>query len=113
MCCNKPINYKMLAKFFLDIIAWLFGEGGNSYILGYRMCHFRVLSFGWKINFWVYFVVCNQILWSDSHGTLDSILFQSVERPIGLEWGLEQISDLSLLTNQVIKVIYSYFNSPP
>ena len=34
MCCNKPIDYKMLTKFFLDIIAWLYGEGGNSYILG-------------------------------------------------------------------------------
>ena len=26
MCCNKPIDYKMLAKFFLDIIAWLYGK---------------------------------------------------------------------------------------
>ena len=33
MCCNKPIDYKMLIKFFLDIIAWLYGEGGNSHIL--------------------------------------------------------------------------------
>ena len=32
MCCNKPIDYKMLAKFFLDIVAWLDGEGGNSHI---------------------------------------------------------------------------------
>ena len=35
MCCNKPIDYKMLPKFFLDIIAWLYGEGGNSHILAY------------------------------------------------------------------------------
>ena len=35
MCCNKPIDYKMLTKFFLDIIAWLYGEGGNSNILAY------------------------------------------------------------------------------
>ena len=40
MCCNKPIDYKMFTKFFLDIIAWLYGEGGNSHILGYRMFHF-------------------------------------------------------------------------
>ena len=36
-----------------------------------------------------------------------------MERYIGVEWELEQISDLSPLTNQVIKVIYSYFKSPP
>ena len=36
-----------------------------------------------------------------------------MERCIGVEWRLEQISDLSLSTNQVIKVIYSYFESPP
>ena len=34
-------------------------------------------------------------------------------RYIGVEWELEQISDLSLLTNQVIKVVYSYFKFPP
>ena len=59
MCCNKPINYKMLTKFFLDTIVWLYGEGDNSHILGRRMCYFKVLSFGSKINFWVYFVACN------------------------------------------------------
>ena len=37
MCCNKPIDYKMLTKFFLDAIAWLHEEGGNSHILAYRM----------------------------------------------------------------------------
>ena len=26
MCCNKPIDYKILTKFFLDIIAWLYGK---------------------------------------------------------------------------------------
>ena len=36
MCCDKPIDYKILAKFFLDIIAWLYGEGGNSHILTYQ-----------------------------------------------------------------------------
>ena len=36
-----------------------------------------------------------------------------MERCTGAEWEVEQISDLSLLTNQVIKVIYSYFKSPP
>ena len=35
MCCNKPTDYKMLTKFFLDIIALLYGEGGKSHILAY------------------------------------------------------------------------------
>ena len=35
MRCNKPINYKMLTKFLLDIIAWSYGQEGNSHILGY------------------------------------------------------------------------------
>ena len=36
-----------------------------------------------------------------------------MERCIGVEWGLENISDLSPSTNQVIEGIYSYFKSPP
>ena len=36
-----------------------------------------------------------------------------MERCIGVELELEQISDLSLLTNQVMEVVYSYFKSPP
>ena len=35
---------------------------GNSHILGYGMCHFLRVLFGWKINFWVYFVACNKFL---------------------------------------------------
>ena len=35
ICCNKPIDYKMLTKFLPDIIAWLHREGGNSHILAY------------------------------------------------------------------------------
>ena len=35
MCCIKIIDYKMLTKPFLDIIAWLYGEGGNSNLLAY------------------------------------------------------------------------------
>ena len=31
-----------------------------------------------------------------------------MERCIGVEWELEQIYDVSLLTNQVIKIVYSY-----
>ena len=31
-----------------------------------------------------------------------------MERCIGVEWELEQICDVSLLTNQLIKVVYSY-----
>ena len=52
MCsCSKPIDYKMLTMFFLDIIAWLYGEGGNSYLLVYiyRMCHFYGTQF-WLEN---------------------------------------------------------------
>ena len=26
MCCNKPIDHEILTKFFLDIIAWLYGK---------------------------------------------------------------------------------------
>ena len=56
MCCNKPIDYKMLTKFFLDIIAWLYGEGGNSHILAYRMCHSYDTQFRLENEqFWVYF----------------------------------------------------------
>ena len=38
------------------------GGGDNSHILRYRMCHFFRVLFGWKINFWVYFVACNKLL---------------------------------------------------
>ena len=32
----------------------------------------------------------------------------------GIEiWGLEQICDVSVSTNQVIKVVHSYLKSPP
>ena len=52
MCCNKPIDYKMLTKVFLDIIAWLYGEGGNSHLLAYiyRMCYFYGTQFCRKIK---------------------------------------------------------------
>ena len=39
--------------------------------------------------------------------------FESMERCIGVEWELERICDVSLLTNQVIKVVYSHLKSPP
>ena len=46
MCCNKPIDYKMPTKFFLDVIAWLtYGQGGNSHVLAYRVCHFYDTQF--------------------------------------------------------------------
>ena len=48
--------------------------------------------------------------WSDSHGT--NFIFKVWEGVLVLNaWELEQISDLSLLTNQVLKVVYSYFKS--
>ena len=51
----------MLAKFFIDIIALLYGKGGNSQSIGiYIGCAiFMALSFGWKKNFWTYFLACN------------------------------------------------------
>ena len=36
-----------------------------------------------------------------------------MEKGVGAEWELEQICDVSLLTNQVIKVVHSYLKSPP
>ena len=51
MCCNKPVDYKMLIKFFLDVIAWLYGEGGNSHYWHIGCAIFMALSFGWKIKF--------------------------------------------------------------
>ena len=36
-----------------------------------------------------------------------------MEKCVGVEWELEQICDVSLLTNQVIKVVHSYLKSPP
>ena len=60
MCCNKPIDYKMIIKFFLNIIAWLYGEGGNSHILGYSMCHFWDTQFRLENkNFGVSFLACD------------------------------------------------------
>ena len=36
-----------------------------------------------------------------------------MEKCVGVEWELEQICDISLLTtNQVIKVVHSYLKSP-
>ena len=40
-------------------------RGGNSHRLGYEMCHFLGYFFGWKINFWVYFIACNKFLGQD------------------------------------------------
>ena len=51
MCCNKPVDYKMLTKFFLDIIAWFYGkEITPIYCCGTGCTIVRALSFGWKIN---------------------------------------------------------------
>ena len=36
-----------------------------------------------------------------------------MEKFVGVERELEQICDISLLTNQVIKVVHSYLKSPP
>ena len=61
MCCNEPIDYKMLSKFFRDIIAWLYGEGGNSHIYwGIGCAIIRALSFSWNIKILgSIFLACN------------------------------------------------------
>ena len=51
MCCNKPIDYKMLTKFFLDIITWFYGKKVTPiYCWGIGCAIFRALRFGWKIK---------------------------------------------------------------
>ena len=59
-------------------------------------------------NFGVYFQLAFTFLVRFSW---NAFYFQSMERCIGVEWELEQISDFSLLTNQVLKVVYSYVKS--
>ena len=50
MCCNKPIDCKMLTKFFLDIIAWLYAkEVTHKCCWGIGCVIFMALSYGWKI----------------------------------------------------------------
>ena len=77
----------MLTKFFLDIIAWLYGEGVTpiysvlAYI--YIVCAiFVALRFGWKIKIlgsiflaWNFNFVYFLTFWSHSHRTLNCILF--------------------------------------
>ena len=72
MCCNKPIDYKMLTMFSPDMIAWLYGEEGTgSHILAYiniGCAIFMALCFGWKIKiFGSIFLACKLTFWSDSH----------------------------------------------
>ena len=50
MCCNKPIDYKMLTKFFLDILALLYGKEVTPIYWGIGCAIFRPLSFGQKIK---------------------------------------------------------------
>ena len=56
MCCNKPIDYKMLTKFFLDILALLYGKEVAPICWDIGCAIFRPLSFSQKMkNVWVYF----------------------------------------------------------
>ena len=68
MSCNKPIAYKMLTKFFLDIFVLLYGK----VYWGIGCAIFRPLRnikiFGSIFSFLLTF-------WSDCHGTLNCILF--------------------------------------
>ena len=48
MCCNKPIDYKMLTKFFLDIFALLYGKEVTPIYWGTGSAIFRPLSFSQK-----------------------------------------------------------------
>ena len=54
ICCNQLIDYKMLTKFFLDIIVWLYGEEVTPMYCWDKGCAIvRALSFGWKIKIFV------------------------------------------------------------
>ena len=44
MCCNKPVDYKLLTKFFLDIIAWFYGKEVTAVHWGIEYA--KVLSLG-------------------------------------------------------------------
>ena len=75
MCCNIPIDHKMLTKFFLDIFALLYGKEVTPIYWGIGCATFRPLSFGQKIKI-VWSIFSLQLtFWSDSHGTLNCILF--------------------------------------
>ena len=50
MCCNKPIDYRMLAKCFLDIFALLYGKVVTPIYWDTGCAIFRPLSFGQKIK---------------------------------------------------------------
>ena len=50
MCFNKPIDHKMLTKFFLDVIAWLYEEEVTPIYWHIGCAIFMALSFGWKIK---------------------------------------------------------------
>ena len=50
MCCNEPVDYKMLTKFFLDIFALLYGEEVTPIYWGIGCAIFRPLSFSQKIK---------------------------------------------------------------
>ena len=54
----------------------IISRGGNSHRLGYEMYHFLGYFFGYKINFWVYFIPCNKFLGQDFR--LEKILGQIV-----------------------------------
>ena len=110
MCCSEPTDYKMCTKFFPDIFALSYGEDVTPIYWGIGCVIFRPLSFGWKIKILGSFFSLQLTFWSDYHGT--HFIFK-VWEGVGIEWELEQISDLSLLTNQAFKVVYSYFKSFP
>ena len=50
MCCNKPTDYKMLTKFFLDIFGLLYGKEVTPIYWGIGCAISRPLSFGRKIK---------------------------------------------------------------
>ena len=50
MCCNKPIDYKMLTKFFIDIFALLYGKEVTPIYWSIGCAIFKTLSFSQKIK---------------------------------------------------------------
>ena len=60
--CFYGMGHELFLEKDLSNYICIISQGGNSHRLGYEMCHFFGYFFGWKINFWVYFIDCNKFL---------------------------------------------------
>ena len=75
ICCNEPTDYQMLTKFFPDIFALSYGKIVTPIYRGMGCAIFRPLSFGWKITILGPILSLQLTLWSDSHETVNCVLF--------------------------------------